>query len=628
MVENKVDPGTFSVMLGALDNIATEMYLSMERSAWSFIINTIRDFSTCIVDSKFNLLTVPAETLPIQAMTVQRLVKSEWDHFKGEVYDGDILICNLAYLGNTHMGEPTVAAPVFCNGELMFFATARGHMMDMGAPDSSSLSPYAKDFYHEGLKIPPTKLYERGKLNQQFLDLFLMNLRYRDITRGDLMANIAAVTVGRERLIKLVDQYGLETTRFYCEEILNYTDRMVGEEIRRMKPGSYYAEDWVDTNCFGYKNIPIRVKLTIKDDNWIVDLSDNPPQMIGSLNSTLEGCTETAVVGTLAFSIDPRIPKNEGLHRHVQIICPPGTVFSAQLPYGTMNATVGVSDTLYRVLMRCVAEAYPEMAAAGPTLLRNTFYSGRDHRRGDDVEWAYVDINKAGGSGAAKDTDGWSCFDEIGAAGGARTASIEMLEWRYPFLVKEWEIVTDTMGAGKSRGAPGVTMSIWNYETTPIMTYTFQSGQENVPHGVLGGKSGVGGVTYIYDPKEPDKRTFYSVLGGYFIPPNWVETTIASGGGGYGDPLERDVEKVKEDVRDDFVSLARAREDYGVVLDPKTYDVDYQATQDLRDKIRRQRKEPLPVHSPTKPGTGSAMRQEMMTEMDTYIELDHSPDAI
>jgi len=628
MTEQKIDPGTFSVMLGALDNIAKEMYLSMERSAWSFIVNTIRDFSTCIVDSKFNLLAVPDETLPIQAMTVQRLVRNMWNYFRGEVHDGDILICNLAYLGNTHIGEPTVVAPVFYSGELMFFVTARGHMMDMGAPDASSVSGYAKDFYHEGLKISPTKLYERGKLNQQFLDLFLTNLRYRDICHGDLMANVSAVTVGRERLIKLVDKYGPEITRLYCEEILNYTDRMVGEEIRKMKPGTYYAEDWVDTNGFGSKNIPVKAKLTIEDDLWIVDLSDNQDQMIGSLNSSLEGCTETAVTGALAFSVNPLIPKNEGIHRHVQIICNPGTIFSAQPPYGTMNATIGVADILYRVLMRCVAEAYPEMAAAGPTLLRNSFYSGRDHRGGGDIEWAYLDINKAGGSGAAKDTDGWSAFDEIGVAGGCRSASVEMLEWRYPFMVKQLETVTDAMGAGKSRGAPGVTMSIWNYETSPVKSYPFESGQNNVPHGVLGGKPGVGGVTYIYDPKEPDKRTFYSVLGGYILPPGWVETTIASGGGGYGDPLERDIEKVKEDVKDEFVSLISARENYGVVLDANTYEVDYQATQELRDKLRRERKEELPLHSPTKPATGSAMLQEMMTEKDIYVDLDRSPDAI
>jgi len=625
-VGKKIDVGIFGVILGALDTIAKEMFIAMERSAWSFVVNTIRDFSTCIVDSKFNLLAVPEETLPIQAMTVQRVVRSMWDFFDGEVYDGDILICNLAYLGNTHMGEPTVAAPVFFKGELMFWVTARGHMLDIGAPEESSDYPYAKDLYCEGLKISPTKLYNKGELNREFMELFLANLRYRSYSQGDLMANVAAVRVGRERLINLVDQYGPEMTKLYCEEILNYTDRMVGDEIRKMKPGTYYAEDWMDSNAYGYKNVPVRAKLTIKGDMWIVDLSDNIPQVPGGINSTLHGCTESAVAGSLAFSINPQIPKNEGFHRHIQIICPPGNVLHAQPPYSTMKATTSLADLLYRVLMRCVAQAYPEMAAAAPTLCRIAFYSGRDHREGD-IEWAYVDFNKAGGSGAAKGADGSPCFLEIGCAGGCKTTSIEMIEWRHPLLVKQWEIIPDAMGAGKWRGAPGVTMSMLNYETTPVRVFQYASGQENVPHGILGGKPGVGGVTYAYDPKEPDKRTFYSVLGGYILPPGWVETTVASGGGGYGDPLERDVEKVREDVMDEFVSVKSAREDYGVVLYPKTYEIDYKATEELRDKLRQEREEPLPVHSPTVPGTAT-MRQEMMGENDAYIDLDRSPDAI
>lgn len=626
MAEKKIDPGTFAIILGALDNIAREMFLSMERSAWSFIINTIRDFSTCIVDSKFNLLAVPEETLPCQAMSVQRLVRSMWNHFKGEVYDGDILMCNLAYLGNTHMGEPTVAAPVFYKGELMFFVTARGHMMDMGSHDPSSNCPYAKDIYYEGLKIPPTKLYNRGKLNQEFLDLFLTNTRYRAWMHGDLMANVAAVEVGKERLIKLVDQYGPETVKFYCEEILNYTEQMVREEIRKMKPGTYYAEDWLDTNAYGYENIPVRAKLTIKDDKWIVDLSDNVPQVLGAVNATLEGCTEAAVAGSLAFSIDPRIPKNEGIHRNIQIICPPGTILSATHPYSTQAATTAAADLLYSVLAKCVAQAYPEGAAAGPTRCRNMFYSGRDYRGGKDEEWAYLEINRGSGSGGARDADGWAQFLEFGCAGGCRLASVEMIEWRHPLLIEHWEIVTDGMGAGKWRGAPGVKQVTRCYDCSPIVMYTYATGHENVPHGVLGGKPGPGGVGYYYDPKEPDKRIFYSVLGGVVIPPGWAEATICSGGGGYGDPLEREVEKVREDVMDEFVSIKSAQEDYGVVLDPKTYEIDYKATEELRDKIRRERKE-LPVFSPTEPGT-STMRQEMMTEKDTYIVLDRSPEAI
>ena len=165
--------------MGMYENIGREMMITLERSAWTSIINLCRDFSVGIADDACNLVAVPDTALPVQAMTMQRIMKSTAEFFEGEIEDGDVLMCNLAYLGNTHMGEPLLASPVFHEGELMFWSMARGHLADMGTPAYVPTYPYSKDLYSEGLKIPPIKLFERGKLRKDVLELYLGNLRAR-----------------------------------------------------------------------------------------------------------------------------------------------------------------------------------------------------------------------------------------------------------------------------------------------------------------------------------------------------------------------------------------------------------------------------------------------------------------
>ena len=620
----QVDPATFSVITGAYQTIAKEMVISLERSAWTPIISQCRDFSVTICDGDFNLIAVPDETLPVQAMSMHRAVKNTAAFFEGDIYDGDVLLCNLAYLGNTHIGEPLLASPVFADGELLFWAAARGHVADIGTPAYLPSYPYAKDVYNEGLKISPIKLYERGQLRRDVLELYLTNLRARPLSHGDLMAHVAATWRGKERLLELLDVYGPDTARLYARELLDYTERRVGDEIRKMRPGTYYGEDWLDSNNYGTKDIPVRAKLTIDEDRWIVDLSDNPPQMIGPLNATLEGATEAAVVGSLAFCVDPEIPKNEGFHRRVEILSPAGTILSAQHPFSTQEATMGAAEMLYRALLRAAAGARPEMAAAGSTLIQFSTYIGVDERGSKPKLWSYANFNECGGGGGAFGTDGNPCMMEMGVAGGMKFISIEMEEWLYPVLVEQCEIYEDSQGAGRWRGAPGVITRVRGYESGPMEIYTYSWGHNNLSHGTLGGRPGIGGTVFIRDPENPETRTFFSGFGNFRLPPGWEYVVIASGGGGYGDPLERDSDLVGADVRDGVVSDGAARDEYGVVLVSGADRVDGDATEELRGSMPSARGE-LPLVSPTGPGT-STLRRSLMGERDEYIDLDRSPE--
>jgi len=618
-----IDPGTFSVIMGMYENIGREMMITLERSAWTSIINLCRDFSVGIADGDCNLVGVPDTALPCQAMTLQRIMKSTADFFEDEIYDGDVLMCNLAYLGNTHMGEPLLASPVFHDGELMFWSMARGHLADMGTPAYVPTYPYAKDLYSEGLKIPPIKLFEKGKLRKDVLELYLGNLRARSSSYGDLMAHVACTWRGKEQLISLLETYGSETVRKYTGALLDYTSRMVGADIRRMKPGVYYGEDWMDSNGYGTKNIPVRVKLTVEDDMWTVDLSDCPAQMIGTLNASLHGVTESAVVGTLGFCVDPSIPKNEGFHRHINLICPEGTICSATSPFSTQHSTTGAGEVVYRALLRAASGAVPDMAAAGSTLIQWSTYIGLDEREDANKLWSYANFNESGGGGAAKGVDGHPSMLEMGVAGAMTFMSTEMEEWLHPIVVQQQEVYMDAQGAGTWRGAPGVITRVKGHGSSEMDVFTACWGHENLSHGTVGGGPGVGGTIYTIDPEKPEIRHFYSGLGKFQLQKGWEYVVISSGGGGYGDPYERDKEAVAVDVRDEIVSPEAAKNSYGVVLDPITFQIDDLATTEMRHALQTERG-PAPLNSPMEPGT-SNLRKNLMTENDTFTDLDRDP---
>lgn len=610
--------------MGAYQTIAREMVISLERSAWTPIISQCRDFSVTICDGDFNLVAVPDETLPVQAMSMHRAVRNTAAFFEGDISDGDVLMCNLAYLGNTHIGEPLFASPVFVDDALLFWTAARGHLADIGTPAYLPSYPYAKDLYNEGLKISPVKLYERGQLRRDVLELYLTNLRARPLSHGDLMAHVAATWRGKESLLKLANTYGAETLELYTRELLDYTERRVADEIRSMKPGTFEGVDWLDSNNYGTKDIPVRATLTVEHDRWIVDISENPAQMIGPVNSSLEGATEAAAVGSLAFCVDPKIPKNEGFHRCVDIVSRDGTILSAQRPFSTQEATMGAAEMLYRALLRAAAGACPEMVAAGSTLIQFSVYIGIDERGSAPKLWSYANFNECGGGGGALGTDGSPCMMEMGVAGGMKFASAEMEEWLYPVLVEQCELYEDSQGVGRWRGGPGVITRIRGHGSGPMEIYSFSWGHNNLSHGTLGGGPGVGGTLFVHDPESQGKKTFYSGFGNLVLQPGAEYVVIASGGGGYGDPLERAAAVVAADVRDGVVSREAALELYGVVLLDGTHELDDAATRERRSAMLRTRGD-LELVSPTTPGT-STLRQRLMREGDEYIDLDRSPE--
>ncbi|MFA4930126.1 MAG: hydantoinase B/oxoprolinase family protein, partial [Patulibacter sp.] len=232
------DPITFSVMLSRFTSIAHEMTLTLEYTAWTSILALARDYSCAIYDAVPRQICM-FDALPIHTTSMHHVLAEIHRAFEGQVHEGDVYMCNAPYRGNTHVGDVVTAEPVFVDGEHLFWSVTKGHQLDVGAVIPSSIVPAAKDVWQEGLHIPPLKIHDRGVPREDVIDLYLTNLRYRDLLKGDLLAQLGSIGKGRVRLQELVAEYGVEQTRRYVDHIIDYADRRMAEEIREIPDGTY-----------------------------------------------------------------------------------------------------------------------------------------------------------------------------------------------------------------------------------------------------------------------------------------------------------------------------------------------------------------------------------------------------
>jgi N-methylhydantoinase B len=609
-----IDPITFSVILNRFNTIAREMTLTLEYSAWTTILALARDFSCAIYDSQARQVCM-LDALPVHTNSLHVVLKEIARVFEGEVYEGDVIVCNDPYSGNTHVADLVTACPVFYKGKHLFWSVTKGHQLDCGAFLPTSVAAAAKDVWQEGLAIPPIKFYEKGQPRQDVIRLYLANVRWKELLYGDLMAQLGSIWTGQKRMMELVDEYGVEELERYIEEIFAYADLRTAEDIRRMPSGTYVGETWIDTDGQGHADSYIRASVTIADDTVHVDFSGSDPQVPGSTNASY-GVMQAAAGIPLLCCIDPTIPHNEGCLRHITATAPKGSICNAEYPASTAPATIVPGDPMQDAVWKALAQAIPERVAAGygrfhciPAL------SGTDRREETQRDWGAMFFNGGSGGGASAVADGWPLIMTTAGMGGLKILSLELSELLFPVTVESMEIEPDSMGHGKQIGGAGVRIALRPIGS-PMENYLFGDGATNPPHGVLGGTSGIGGGNY----KENDstgKRTYCSTKGHLTIHEDEVWVGISSGGGGYGDPLERDPHLVQAGVRDEMIGLEAAREIYGVVLDPRSLALDLRATHRLRQEIAGERGD-LELVTPNVP-SASRWLQDHMREGDEFL---------
>jgi N-methylhydantoinase B len=557
------DPITFSVVLSRFDAIATEMTVVLERSAWSSNLALAHDYSCGIYDAVPRQVSM-FDALPIHTTSMQLVVGRIAERFAGRIQDGDVFWCNDPEAMNTHIGDLVTAAPVFADGRLVFWSVTKGHQLDTGAIVASSVTASSQNVWQEGMTIPPARLVDAGVLRDDVLDTFLANVRYRDLVEGDVRAMLGSIERGRQRLVELCAEHGVDEVLAYVDAIIGYADRRMSQEVEAMPDGVYAAEGWVDTDGFEAEHIPVKVAVTVDGDRVTVDYTGSGPQGRGGVNGTYATAMAAGAIPFLYY-ISPDIPHNQGCIDHIDVIAPAGTICNARHPASTSCATIVPSDLMQDVVNRAMVGAMPERVPAGSTRCQNLAqFSGEVGLDGEP--WGFLMMNNAGGFGASQGTDGWPLCYTLAALGAMKVESIEQIELLYPVRVRAWEIEPDSMGAGRWIGGPGNRAVVETLHDDPVTVITYGDGIANPPHGALGGTPGVGGGQYV-ESRADGGRRYVSGCGNMRLDgvrEFWVG--VSTGGGGFGDPAERDPEAVRRDVRDGIVSRASAREVHRVAL--------------------------------------------------------------
>lgn len=572
----KIDKILVSVFQRRFKSITQEMSIALTRTTRSPILCEAKDFVTGLYDARGKMLE-QTENLPILSFSLGPVCEYIVRYFGDEIYPGDVIFHNDVFSMGNQNNDVAVYKPIFYRDKLVAWAACKGHQADIGGAVAGGYNPNATEVWQEALRIPPVKVYERGKLRKDVWDLIFANIRY-DIVQEDMKAQIGSCTVGERRLLDLIDKYGLEVFEAHKEYLFASTEKMMRAEIRTIPNGVYYGEATVyyDGRNPG-SQYKIRVKITVEDEEITFDFSATDPQTSGFVNGTYTS-SASAVLLTFLQMVNPDIPHNDGMVRPIKIIIPEGTILNAKFPAATTFGNHLCPPTADAII-RALAPAIPERVTAGWNQLLCGLVTGHDPRKNSP----YVDIlflGMKGGSGGTYGFDGYDHIGMIDASGGVLDQDYEMFEQQDPHLLLKHEYLTDSAGAGLWRGGLGVETEIKLYGEK-MTAVTFGDGDVEPAFGLFGGKPG---TLNLIELRYPDGRVHRPLSKELVpnVPPGTIWYQQAGGGGGYGDPFLRPVEKVLKDVKNGVVSVAKAREDYGVVIDPVSLEVDEKATAELR----------------------------------------------
>ncbi|QFU81800.1 hydantoinase B/oxoprolinase family protein [Natronorubrum aibiense] len=585
-----LDPVTFEVLRSSFTNLVDRMAEQIQRTCYSFVIYN-RDFSNCLNDAEGNTVMQGSQDIAVHVGTLHYTCKETLEYFEGNINPGDVYIVNDPYLGATHINDVRIMRPVFYDDELIAVTQSNGHWADVGGPSPGSFNIEANSHFAEGLRIPPLKIWDRGEFQDDVANLLVTNMRLSEDRMGDLRAQTEATRIAEERLLELVDKYGIDTVKTAFDESKNYVERIMRERIRELPNGTWRTQDYIDGDPAKEEGfVTIDVEMTIDDDEVHYDLSGSDEYIGNFLNSTYGTSFSAVIAGTKMFF--PDVPLNSGMYRVVDATLPEGTVVNAPEPVPVTGSVAGAYEKVMNAIFEMWSEVLPERAMACAFNLEYLLSGGTDRRPDrDGTEFMWYDW-MAGGWGGRDGLDGANATAPVFGAGLA-VQSLEGQERDTPLLTSQHSIVTDSAGPGEFRGGCGVEKggrllecenSVISYcsDRAYSVTWGLDGGLPGVPHGVT--------LTRADD----DPKDLGTVFSNKPIETGDRFTRPSSGGGGFGDPLERDPDAVREDVIDEYVSIERAERDYGVVIDaidPELceYEIDHEATAAKRDHIREHR---------------------------------------
>lgn len=570
------NPITTEIVRNALTSAAEEMNASLARSAYSPIIYEMKDCSVGIFNQDAELLGQSAG-LPIFLGNLEECIHITTERIGGKVNyrDGDVFIMNDSYMTGTHLNDITVFSPIFYSNQLVGFTATRAHWLDIGAKDPGYPMD-ATEIYQEGVRIPPTKIYEAGQPRKDVIELITGNSRFREAALGDLNAQIAACRTGEKRYQEIIRRFGLDTVNRCIIDIFNQSEQMDREVIATIPDGIYEAAGYLDNDGVVDEPVHVQVKVTVEGEQLTIDLTGSSPQRRGMTNC---GLAQTISACRVAFKdlINSNAPVTGGNFRTMKVVVPPATIFHAEEPAacGWYFSALGL---LIDLVVKALSPAIKERSAAahyGDSMVIT--FAGTDPR----TKAAFLNVEAtAGGWGGFASDDGESGLIN-NVNGDFKNLPIEVLEAKYPLKVTAYGLRRDSGGAGFHRGGLGITRG-YQVLTHEASLYLWFERSKTPAWGLFGGGNGEAPEVTLIRGGHEERMLKVNAK-----PLQYGDVVIAKtgGGGGFGQPLEREPNRVREDLIDGYISREQALAEYGVVFTPGTVEIDADQTNARRGTI-------------------------------------------
>jgi len=578
----KLDAVTLEVLRNALPAVANEMAADLQRTSYNMMIYEVRDYCTALLDTNGELISqnvggVSHFVADLGVLVVDGMKRYGSDGFK----PGDVVITNHQAVAGQHLNNVVIYMPYFYKGELLMFCMVRAHWIDVGGQSTGfGAGATVADPWLEGLQLDQLKIYEEGKLNETLYRVIKDNIRFPESSLGDMKSQMAACRLAARRMDELFDKYGKDTILAAISKIFDETEQKCRNVVVQLPDGIYEAEASIDDDgLIRDEEVPIRVKITIKGSDMTIDLSGCSAERKAAINSRTYAGARVAYKALTG----PLDPVNEGSFRALKVVIPEGNIMMAKFP-APMSGWSAIVPTVVDTIVVALAKAMPDRVPAGHHGLLGgsvVFFGLHPKTKRRFI----VQSIEGGGWGGRPFEDGESATVSV-CQGDVRNGSIEGIELKCPVLVESRALRRDSCGAGRYRGGLGLDMKVrnlvegkWNFERSRR--------SKCPPWGIAGGTAGEPGGNLL---KLPGEKAFKWITGANIpVPLNSQAIVRTGGGGGWGDPLERDAALVVADAAEGLISRRAARELYGVVLRGRM-SLDESATQRLRDRLRSRRK--------------------------------------
>ncbi|MGU3495863.1 hydantoinase B/oxoprolinase family protein [Xanthobacteraceae bacterium A53D] len=546
-----VDPITRSVVQHRLSSIVAEMGEAMLRTSYSQILNSSRDFSIGICDTRSRLIA-QADHIPVHVGALPWATRAVEERFD-DIVPGDVFLLNDPYHGGSHLPDLTAFVPVFAEGKRLLWTIVRAHQSDIGGATHGGYNPQASEIWQEGLRVPPVRLYDAGKVRADFLDLLALNVRNPRDFRGDLAAMVGAAHLGQRQLDKLFMEFGLDVVERAMESILDAAEHQTRTVVSEWKDGVFHGEAFLDDDGHERTDLRIAAKVTKRGSDIEVDLSQSDPQTDRFVNSS-HANSQAAVAMAFAYLIDPETPKNDGALRPLKVILKQGTIVWADPGRPVTMCTSHPSNEIVEAVIKAMSACCPDRAMAGWSRRFRVAIQGEDPRSGRPFIWHMFQARPGGG--ASPGGDGWSSIGEWHTVGGIKFGPIEVAEARFPLHFRHHEFRADSGGQGQHRGGLGVALDLVLETARPALANTAGDGARHGACGLQGGADGVPHTYRLLSEGQAPRELRTKEVGIVLSPGDTLEIRSA-GGGGWGPEGQRAAAAVARDVAQGLVTNSR-----------------------------------------------------------------------